>query len=227
MAQPLATYSRSARPASDAHAFLGSLRSTTVALAAVWLGLVALGVAGRLWQPAWNVTPMAAVSLAAGVVFSQPVVAATVPLAALVASNLGLEAYESVPMAVVVFAATAWPVLLGGLLRKAAGRGRAATLLALLGGTLASSLVFFLVTNLAFWWFTVEYPHTVAGLAACFTAALPFYRWMPVGDLAWTAATFCGLVVLARSLDAVATRRLQPAAAATQSTPAKRASDVA
>lgn len=227
MASSTATPSCVHGPTSGGGHFLGSLRTAPVVLAGLWLALVALGVAGRLWQPAWHVTPMAAVALAAGSVFPNPVVAATVPLAALVLSNLGLDAYESLPMAAVVFAATAWPVLLGGLVRRMANGGRTAALLAVLGGALASSLVFFLTTNLAFWWFTAEYPHTAAGLAACYTAALPFYRWMPVGDLAWTLATFAGLVAVARALDSMPNRRLQPVAAATQSAPVKRASDMA
>jgi hypothetical protein len=50
----------------------------------------------------------------------------------------------------------------------------------------------------------------MAGLGECFVAALPFYRWMPVGDAAWTLATF-GLIVAARmAAEAAATRRLRP-----------------
>lgn len=227
MSHPTAPHARVHGSAAGSDAVLGSLRSTPAALAIVWLALVALGVAGRLCQPTWHVTPMAAVALAAGAVFPNPLVAATVPLASLVVSNFGLDAYESLPMAAVVFAATAWPVLLGGLLRRMATGTRAAAVMALLAGALASSLVFFLATNLAFWWFTAEYPHTAEGLLACFAAALPFYRWMPVGDVAWTAATFAGLAALARAVDVVASRRLQPLPAAAQTTPAKPASDVA
>jgi len=227
MAHPITTPPRAASLASADSVFLGSLRGSPTLLAAAWVALVALGVAGRLCQPAFHVTPMAAVALAAGAVFQNPLVAASVPLAALVVSNLGLDAYDSLPMAAVVFAATAWPVLLGGLLRRAHAGSRAAGVLSILGGALASSLVFFLATNLAFWWFTAEYPHTAEGLAACFTAALPFYRWMPVGDLAWSLATFGGLAAVARMIDFGAARRLQPVAATAESTPVKRASDVA
>lgn len=227
MPHSTAPQSRGLQQDSDTTVFPGSLRVMPAALAVVWVALVALGVAGRLWQPAWNVTPMAAVALAAGVVFPNPVVAAGVPLAALALSNLGLDAYDSLPMAAVVLAATVWPVLLGGMLRRTASGSRAAAVIAPLAGALASSLVFFVTTNLAFWWFTAEYPHTAEGLLACFAAALPFYRWMPVGDVAWTAATFAGLAALARAVDVVASRRLQPLPAAAQTTPAKPASDVA
>lgn len=158
-------------------------------LAMVWFVLVAVAVVGRVWQPTWrgetlwNVTPMAGVALAAGSIFSQPLLAATVPVAALAISNLLLPGYESMAMAAVVFAATAWPVLLGRFVRS--GRW-----MAIIGGALASSLVFFLATNLAYWWLMADYPHTAAGLLECFVAALPFYRWMPVGDVAWTAVLF-------------------------------------
>ncbi len=161
-------------------------------LAGVWFVLVAIAVVGRLWQPTWrgeplwNVTPMAGVALAAGAVLPNAAVAATVPLAALTISNLVLPSYGSTAMAVIVFAATAWPVLLGRFVRS--GKWPA-----ILGGALASSLVFFVTTNFACWALSTMYPHTVAGLAECFVAALPFYRWMPVGDLAWTAAIFGGM----------------------------------
>jgi hypothetical protein len=181
--------------------------------AVVWLALVALAVAGRLWQPTWNgeqlwhATPLAAVALAAGFLFANQLVAASVPLAALALSNLVLPGYGSLGVAAVVYAATAWPVLLGtcGILGQDRPRW-----LAVVGGSLATSLVFFLSTNLAHWAFMADYPRTMAGLGECFVAALPFYRWMPVGDAAWTLATF-GLIVAARmAAEAVATRRLRP-----------------
>lgn len=165
---------------------------------AVWVALVALGVAGRLWQPGWNVTPMAGVALAAGAWFPSAVVAASVPLSALALGNLLLPDYGSTAMAAVVYAATAWPILLGrGFLRLDAAGDAAGWMRGhwrgLAGSALASSLVFFLTTNLAHWWLTSDYPHTAAGLVACYVAALPFYRWMPAGDLAWTAAVFATL----------------------------------
>jgi hypothetical protein len=181
--------------------------------AVVWLALVALAVAGRLWQPTWNgeqlwhATPLAAVALAAGFLFANPLVAASVPLAALALSNLVLPGYGSLGVAAVVYAATAWPVLLGtcGILGQDRPRW-----LAVVGGSLATSLVFFLSTNLAHWAFMADYPRTMAGLGECFVAALPFYRWMPLGDAAWTLATF-GLIVAARmAAEAAATRRLRP-----------------
>jgi len=164
-------------------------RWTPAALTVAWMVLVALAVVGRLHQPSWggepmwNFTPLGAVALAAGAIFPRRWLAASVPVAALAISNLELPAYKNPGMAVVVFLATAWPVLLGGLVRS----GRWA---AILGGALANSLVFFFSTNLAFWWFTDVYPHSADGLVKCFVAALPFYRWLPVGDVVWSLGIF-------------------------------------
>jgi hypothetical protein len=170
-------------------------------LACLWIGLVAIGVFGRLWQPGWNVTPMAGIALAAGALFANPLVAAAAPLAALLLGNLFLPGYGSTAMAAVVWAATVWPVVLGRWVVPAAG-SRTGRWIALVGGALASSLVFFLMTNLAHWWLTSDYPHTFSGLTACFVAALPFYRWMPVGDVAWTVAIFAGLSAVTAAVQA-------------------------
>lgn len=168
-----------------------------------WLALVAVAVAGRLWQPEWggvrlwNVTPLTAIALAAGALFPNRLLAAAAPLAALALSNCFEPEYGSWGIAAVVYAASAWPVLLGGLVN----RRRWA---AVLGGAAAGSLVFFLTTNLAHWAFTPQYEHSPAGLAACFTAALPFYR--PLGDVGWSLAVFAGIVAVREACGALAER---------------------
>ena len=179
-------------------------------LAVVWLFLVTLAVVGRAWQPAAHVTPLAAVALAAGVFFPSTIVAASVPVAALAIGNLFLAGYGSLMMAIVVYAALAWPVVLGrvGLL---GGVGRGTRWLNVVGGALASSLVFYFATNIAHWLLTDMYPRTASGLTACLVAALPFHRWMPVGDVVWSLAVFALLAGVVATGDALVTRRLSPA----------------
>lgn len=186
-----------------------------VAAVTVWTALVALAVAGRLWQPSWNgeplwnVTPLAGVALVAGYLFANPFVAASVPLAALALSNLVLPGYGNFGVAAVVFAASAWPAIVGttGLLGRGTPRW-----MAVLGCSLASSLVFFFSTNIAHWLFVGGYPATAAGLGECLVAALPFYRWMPAADAFW-AVTLFGVATAARSIaDAAQQRSLRPQA---------------
>lgn len=179
------------------------------AMAAAWFLLVAVAVVGRMWRPEWhgaplwNVTPLAAVALAAGALFPHRLVAASVPLVALAIGNLIEPEYGSLAIAAVVYAASAWPVMLGGIVN----RGRWA---AVVGSAAASAVVFFLTTNLAHWFFIGGYPRTMAGVAACYAAALPFFR--PLGDVGWSLVLFAGIVAAAAAEDLLG-RRLQPAPA--------------
>jgi hypothetical protein len=186
-------------------------------LAVAWIFLVALAVFGRACQPAAHVTPLAAVSLAAGAIFPSALVALSVPVVALAVGNLFLPAYGSLTMAAVVYLALAWPVLLGrwGLLGDV---GRSTRWRNVIAGALASSLVFFFATNLAHWLLTDMYPRTAAGLMACLVAALPFHRWMPAGDVAWSLGLFGLLAGIVAAGDALAARRLAPARVAAAGT---------
>jgi hypothetical protein len=77
-------------------------------------------------------------------------------------------------------------------------------------GVLLGPTSFFLISNYTVWAGSGMYPHTLAGLATCFTAALPFYR----NDListALVAGLAFGVPVLVRRMNA--TRAAQPALA--------------
>ena len=168
-----------------------SLNFSSRAKIALWLALVAIGICGRLWQPTYNVTPFAAIGLAAGSLFGISLTAVAVPIVALVISNVALPGYGSITMALVVYVSFACPVLFGSLVKRQGW-------VAVIGGSLASSLIFFVTTNFATWALTQLYPHTLAGLTTCYIAALPFYRWMPVGDAVWSISLFSTLVAVGR-----------------------------
>jgi len=168
-----------------------SLNFSSRAKIALWFALVAIGVCGRLWQPTYNVTPFAAIGLAAGSLFGISLTAVAVPIVALVISNVALPGYDSITMALVVYVSFACPVLFGSLVKRQGW-------VAVIGGSLASSLIFFVTTNFATWALTQLYPHTLAGLTTCYIAALPFYRWMPVGDVVWSIGLFTVLVAVSR-----------------------------
>ena len=90
-----------------------------------------------------------------------------------------------------------------GLLRKV-------TVLRVIAGVLASATSFFLLSNFMVWLGSARlYPHTAAGLGACYAACLPFYR----NDLLSTgafAALFFGLPVAAARLAAGVRRDKTP-----------------
>jgi hypothetical protein len=70
------------------------------------------------------------------------------------------------------------------------------------GAAFLCSLQFFLLTNLAVWYSSNFYAHSASGLAACFSAAIPFWGRTLAGDLVFTAVLF--------GLHAYLSRRVAP-----------------
>lgn len=62
--------------------------------------------------------------------------------------------------------------------------------------TLTASVAFFVISNFAVWAVWNMYPKTPGGLAACYVAALPFFRNQFVSDLIFAAAMFALPVAL-------------------------------
>ncbi len=73
------------------------------------------------------------------------------------------------------------------------------SMLRVASAVLASSTSFFLLSNFAVWAGSAMYPHTAAGLAACYVAAIPFYA-NDVMSTAVTAGALFGLPALARDI---------------------------
>ncbi len=59
-----------------------------------------------------------------------------------------------------------------------------------LSNMLASSVLFFIVTNFTEWLYGTLYPKTIVGLELCYVAAIPFFGNQILGDL------FYGLVIM-------------------------------
>jgi len=147
---------------------------------AVFCLLLAIGIVGRWAQPAWNFTPLAAVTALGGYYFRQRIAAVLLPMSVLAISDLLLPTHDSWPVLASVHLMMIVPLLLGRRARTQEGRQRGISL-ALCGVLPATS--FFLVTNFAVWAFKGTYDKTLEGLAMCYTAGLPFYRGMLLGDL--------------------------------------------
>jgi len=64
--------------------------------------------------------------------------------------------------------------------------------------TLASAVIFYLLTNLSVWAGDPLYAKTWSGLIACYTAAIPFFRNSLIGDFSFVAVLFGGFAALGR-----------------------------
>jgi hypothetical protein len=155
------------------------------------LMLMILGAAAtRLLPHPPNMTSITALALFGGAQFADRRLAFVVPLLALALSNLVLGVYWNwsvmawQPHMWVQYAAFALVVVLGMALR------RRQSIMGVFGATLAAATLFFVLTNFAEWAFQPWYPKTVAGLVACFVAAVPFFGNALLGDLFYSAMLF-------------------------------------
>ncbi|MAT69200.1 MAG: hypothetical protein CMJ58_06705 [Planctomycetaceae bacterium] len=151
----------------------------------VFVLLVTLGVVGRWAQPTWNFTPLAAIAAMAGFYFRSWLPAVLVPATTLAVSDLCLRSHDSLAVQVSVHVMMLLPLLLGRLAARNEGWRRAACWVAT---GVVPATAFFVVTNFAVWAFQGHYPMTLAGLAECYAAAVPFYRTMLAGDVAYVSA---------------------------------------
>ena len=68
------------------------------------------------------------------------------------------------------------------------------------GAALASSILFFLISNFGTWLLSGMYPLTVSGLAVCYVAAIPFFQNTVAGDLFFSGLLFGGFALLERAV---------------------------
>ena len=174
---------------------------TSLVRTALWsaVGLIVFAALMRLAPHPWNFTPVAAMALFGGAALRKPLFAFGVPLAALAASDLILNR-------MLVGNALAPPnpwvygsFLLIGLLGFSVSKRRGVGTLA--AASLGGSVLFFVLTNFGMWSSGLLYPRTMAGLATCYTAALPFFANTLAGDLFWNAVLFGGFYAVSRMAD--------------------------
>ncbi len=173
----------------------------------LFLLIVAAAISRLLPHPP-NFSPIEAIALFGGAYFMKRHWAVIAPLAAMFVSDLVLGLvhggiyFEHFINAhfLAVYACIALSAVLGFGLR---GRVRS---MRVLGYSLAGSLLFFLLTNLAVWLTAtdvVAHPACTIGLATCYVAALPFLKWTLLGTLFYSALLFGGYELLQRRVPAL------------------------
>ena len=151
------------------------------------LSLTALGAIARLLPHPPNFAPVGATSLFSGA--RLPVWQAyLVPMALLAVTDpilsplYGYQPYTKYLL--FSYASFLISVWLGRRIRNTESIARIAAV------TVLNSVQFYLVTNFGSWLWFGAYPHTASGLAACYTAAIPFFGWTFAGDLFYTGLLF-------------------------------------
>jgi hypothetical protein len=153
-------------------------KSAKFGIAAVLIVIAALS---RLLPHPSNFTPIAAIALFGGVYLDKRF-AFVVPILAMLVSDYFIGFYGGMYW---VYGSFVLIGIIGLWLRNHKKP------LLILGGTLASSIFFFVITNFGVWMTPGSiYPNTWGGLVECYVAAIPFFRNSLGGDVIFVAAMF-------------------------------------
>jgi uncharacterized protein DUF6580 len=175
------------------------MNRNTIARFVLASGLVVFCAVMRILPHPWNLTPVGATALFSGACFDRRRWAFAVPLAAMFLSDAVIGFHALMP---VVYAAFAIIVVMGMALRS-----RRSSPAAVAAGAVSAATFFFIVTNFAVWAMGTTYPKTLAGLAGCYIAAIPFYGTNLMGDVLYSALLFGTFVWAERRIPMLAASR--------------------
>jgi len=142
----------------------------------------------------WNFTAIGALAIFAGAQFNNRSLAFIMPLAAMAVSDIFIGNGFS-------------PLVYGGFIAMVACgflmRNKISVSNVVLTSFISAS-IFYLITNFAFFYPVTMYPHNVSGILTSYTAALPFFRNMLIGNLVFSAVLFSSFYLLAKKYPALA-----------------------
>ncbi len=143
---------------------------------------ILLGTILRLVPHPGNFVPIAALALFGGTYLNKKQ-AVIIPLAAMAISDFFIG-FDSLTSRLTIYGCFAAAALIGMWIKNHKN------VYTVVGGALASSVIFFLITNLPFIHPNSLYPYTLGGTIQSYINALPFFRNTVAGDLFYTAAFF-------------------------------------
>jgi hypothetical protein len=152
----------------------------------VLITMILAAALSRLLPHPPNFAPIGALALFGGAQFADRRVAFLVPLAAMLLSDLCIGLYSHMGW---VYGSFALITCIGLWLRT----HRRAWPIA--GASLLASSLFFLITNFGVW-MNGTAPSGLAGLMACYVAAIPFFGNTLLGDGFYVLALFGGFALL-------------------------------
>ncbi len=161
----------------------------------VLASMILAAAASRLIPHPPNFAPIGAMALFSGACFVSRRMAFLVPLAAMLLSDLAIGLLSGDfslgfhRLILVVYGSFALIVCLGFWLRR---HRKAAQIT---GAALASSVLFFVLTNFGVWAFGSWYPKSWDGFVACYVAAIPFFHNTLMGDAVYSSVLFVGLAL--------------------------------
>ena len=136
----------------------------------------------------WNFTAVGALAIFAGAQFNNKRLAFIMPLAAMAISDL----FIGNGFSLLVYTGFIAMVACGFLIREKINVTNVVL------ASIISAAVFYLITNFAFFYPVTTYPHNLSGILTSYVAALPFFRNMLIGNLAFSAVLFTSFYLLSK-----------------------------
>ena len=166
------------------------------------LSAIVIAAVLRLVPHPANFTPIGGMALFSGAYLGRRSLAFAAPLGAMMLSDAVLGFYSGFW---ITYVAVALIVAVGFLALSRL------SVLRIAGAAIASSVLFFLVSNFGTWAASGMYPHTLAGLSACYVAAVPFFQNTVAGDLFYTALLFGGFHLAELTMPKLRAGQAEPA----------------
>jgi hypothetical protein len=167
------------------------------------LAIVLIAAISRLLPHPDNFSPVAAIALFCGAYLGRSL-SIGVALSSLLIGDLIMGAQNELYMDyltsgqfITVYLSMVITTFIGAYV------GRKVNANTVLAGAIGSSLLFYLITNFAFWYSGVLYPMTLSGLASSYINAIPFYKWTLLGDVCYSAALFGAFYLVQRTRPAL------------------------
>ncbi len=171
---------------------IGGMRAQNLKFQFIAISAVIFALALFRLLPHWpNVSPVAAMALFGGAYFADKRLALVVPFAALFLSDLVLGLHNSM---IFVYAGFALTVVIGFMLKNKI------TFTNTSFAVVASSVLFFLLTNFGAWMTSALYAKTAEGLMQAFIAGIPFFQNSLLGNLVYAAVIFGGYHLLQNNI---------------------------
>ena len=142
----------------------------------------------------WNFTAVGALAVFSGAQFKDKILAFVMPLAAMALSDL----FIGNGFSLLVYTGFIAMVICGFLIRN----NKTVTNVVL--SSICSAVVFYLITNFAFFYSVSLYPHNLTGIITSYTMALPFLNNMIVGNLIYGTVLFGSFYFLEKRYPALA-----------------------
>ena len=140
--------------------------------------IISFGILTRLVVHTPNFTPVLSLAFLGGM-YLKGRQAILVPLALVILSDIIIGFY---PMMILTWGSIVMISALGLWIKETK------SLATVLGGSIASAVIFYLVSNFGAW--LTLYPHTADGLRQCYILAIPFFRSTLVSSVAYSLAFY-------------------------------------